>query len=51
MDRRKSGAILPNGKINLKLIQREVANDIENDARYSAQDAMKKRAVHMSKSR
>lgn len=44
-----SSAILPNGKVNVSLIQREIAQDLSADARYHAEDCMKKRAIHMSK--
>jgi hypothetical protein len=44
-----SCAILPDGRVNVAFLQREIASDLSNDARYSAQDDMKKRAVHLSK--
>ena len=43
------GAILPNGKVNVALLQREIVNDLSEDALHHAQDEMKKRAVHVSK--
>ena len=43
------GAILPDGRINTALLQREIANELAADARFSAEDVMKKRAVHISK--
>jgi len=46
---KNKGAILPGGKLNVSLIQREVSNDISSDNRYYAEDGMKKRAIHMSK--
>jgi hypothetical protein len=44
-----AGAILPDGRVNIDFLQREIASDLSNDARYSAEDGMKKRAVHLSK--
>lgn len=44
-----NSAILPNGKVNVSLIEREIAQDLSADARYHAEDGMKKRAIHMSK--
>ena len=46
-----AGAILPDGRVNIEFLQREIASDLSNDARYSAEDGMKKRAVHLSKYR
>lgn len=49
MHRKHTGsAILPNGKVNISLIQHEIARDLSADARYHAEDGMKKRAIHMS---
>ena len=45
---KRIGAILPDGKLNVSLIQREIAHDVASDARYIAEDEMKKRAIHMS---
>ena len=42
------GAILPDGRINVSLLEREIVNELADDARFSAEDGMKKRAVHMS---
>jgi len=44
-----AGAILPDGRVNIAFLQHEIASDLSNDARYSAEDGMKKRAVHLSK--
>ncbi len=46
--RRDDGAILPNGRINVSKIEREISNDIAENSRFIAEDGMKKRAVHMS---
>eukprot|EP00559_Dactyliosolen_fragilissimus_P000378 CAMPEP_0184873876 /NCGR_PEP_ID=MMETSP0580-20130426/42079_1 /TAXON_ID=1118495 /ORGANISM="Dactyliosolen fragilissimus" /LENGTH=181 /DNA_ID=CAMNT_0027376817 /DNA_START=72 /DNA_END=614 /DNA_ORIENTATION=+ len=48
--RRKSRSVLLlDGSLNTSLIVREVAQDIEATAKYSAEDNMKKRVVHTCK--
>jgi hypothetical protein len=46
--RHEVGAILPDGRINVSKLEREIANELANDSRFIAEDGMKKRAVHMS---
>lgn len=41
-------AILSNGKVNISLIEREIAHELGENAKYHAEDQMKKRAVHIS---
>lgn len=41
-------AILADGSINLDRLITEIQSDLFNDAKYKAEDGMKKRAVHIS---
>ena len=41
-------AILANGKVNVSLIEREIVHELGENAKYHAEDEMKKRAVHIS---
>jgi hypothetical protein len=41
-------AILSDGTINLDRLITEIQSDLFNDAKYKAEDGMKKRAVHIS---
>ena len=43
-----SSAVLPDGKLNADLIQKSVQNDVMQEEKYRAEDAMKKRAIHSS---
>ena len=47
--RKSNSAILTNGRINISLIEREIANELSNHSLSMAQDKMKKKAVHSSK--
>jgi len=38
------------GSINLKLLTREISTDITSNESFKAEDSMKKRAIHTSKS-
>jgi len=40
--------LLPNGKLNVDLLRKEIASDVSLHDRYRAEDAMKKRAIHSS---
>jgi hypothetical protein len=42
-------AIDADGRLNVSIIQRNVANDIAMDKQHHSEDGMKKRAIHMSK--
>ena len=44
-----SSIILSNGNINTTILENEIINDISNNAKYYAEDEMKKRAVHQVK--
>ena len=44
-----SSVILPNGKLNINLIQKEVTKEISDDAMCKAEDKTKKKVVHTSK--
>ncbi len=48
-ERQCDDAILPDGRINLSRIEREISNGMTEEDRFSAEDSMKKRAVHMSR--
>jgi hypothetical protein len=41
-------AVLSDGSINLDRLITEIQSDLFNDAKYKAEDGMKKRAVHIS---
>lgn len=41
--------ILPNGQINISLLQREISSELKSDERSIAQESMKKKAIHSSK--
>ena len=45
---KSESAILANGKVNVSLIEKEIANELGADAKYHAEDEMKKKAVHTS---
>ena len=45
---KSESAILANGKVNVSLIEREIAHELGADAKYHAEDEMKKKAVHTS---
>jgi hypothetical protein len=42
-------ALLPDGSLNVSLLSKEVADNLDEDEKYHAVDEMKKRAIHMSK--
>jgi hypothetical protein len=44
----RDSIIQPNGQINIAVLQNEIIQDISNDSQYSAENEMKKRAVHTS---
>ena len=46
--RNNNAIILPDGRVNISLLQSEIIQDISKDAKYYAEDEMKKRAVHTS---
>mmetsp|Transcript_28863 Transcript_28863/g.33543 ORF Transcript_28863/g.33543 Transcript_28863/m.33543 type:complete len:418 (-) Transcript_28863:163-1416(-) len=46
---RNNSAILPNGRINVSFLQREIMQDLVHDAKYYAEDEMKKKAILTSK--
>jgi len=41
-------AILPDGSLNVDLLTKEIHSDLARDAKYKAEDGMKKRAVYCS---
>lgn len=41
--------ILPNGQINISLLQREISSELKSNDRSLAQESMKKKAIHSSK--
>lgn len=43
-------AVLPDGSLNFKVLEREISNDITSHERFRAEDEMKKRAIHISES-
>ena len=43
-----SSAVLPDGSLNVDLLSREIQSDLLNNAKYKAEDGMKKRAVTLS---
>lgn len=46
---KKNQTILPNGQVNISLLQREISSELKSNDRSIAQEAMKKKAIHSSK--
>ena len=49
-NRQPHSAILPDGSVNVSLLQLEIGQELADETRYAAEDSMKKRAIHMSES-
>ncbi len=47
-NRQPHSAILPDGSVNVSLLQLEIGQELADETRYAAEDSMKKRAIHMS---